>query len=118
MDLQAFETTVRSHHPHKWMAKDYTFITHEELVFAMDTHGECQLGLADKYRIASHIFNVTHGCVIKDSDGLFINKTPTIVTDWSMMCDEAPKHQIPKCICGSKSVGSNRHSQWCEIKEN
>jgi hypothetical protein len=29
---------------------------------------------------------------------------------------EYKQKRIAKCICGSHSVGSNRHSTWCEIK--
>lgn len=127
MDAQGFENIIRFHHPHKWMAKDYSFITNEELMFAMDTHGECQLPLHDKHKLASHILNITHACVIKDIDGLFNNGMTASATnftiDWSMMVDD-PKdgisphsNPIPKCICGSRSVGSNKHSNYCEIKE-
>jgi len=129
MDAQTFETTIRFRHPHKWMAKDYAFVTHEELVFAMDTHGECQLPLYDKHKLASHILNVSSGMVIKDSDALFFQSgqymipppiRPTLstsgVTDWSMMCDDRPVTKIDKCECGAHSVGSNRHSSYCAIK--
>ena len=129
MDAQTYETTVRFRHPHKWMVKYYSFVTHEELVFAMDTPRECQLPLHHKYKLASHILNVSLGMVIKDSDALFVQSgqhmipppiRPTLstsgVTDWSMMCDDRPVTKIDKCECGAHSVGSNRHSSYCAIK--
>ena len=30
--------------------------------------------------------------------------------------DKEKQKSVPKCICGCHSVGSNRHSDWCEIK--
>jgi len=117
MNAQEFENTVHLSHPHKWMVKDYSFISHEELVFAMDTYGETLLPLPDKHKLASHAFNVTHGFVFKDTDGLFGANSPTNrinishphpYNDRGVTLGSTLNSEIPKCICGSKSVGSNK----------
>jgi hypothetical protein len=138
MDAQTFETIIRSKYPHKWMAKDISFILRDQLIFAMDTHGECQLPLADKHKLASHILNETNGFVIKDSDGLFSSSSTTanqvlippvhgnggisspnswsFIMDWDLVGDDPVTPKSSKCECGAHSVGSNRHSGWCQVK--
>jgi hypothetical protein len=126
MDSQEFANKVRSRHPHKWICSDTSFILGDNLYFAMDTYDECQLPLADKHKVASHVLNATSGFVIKDSDALFTTfgmgvpciPIPASNIDWGMLCESTPTlaQNIPKCVCGSKSVGSNKHSSYCEIK--
>lgn len=132
-----FFNTVRAKHPHKWIVSDVDAPTGYVYWFALDTAGETQLDLYGKWKHASHIWFEKSGNITYDSDGIFnppVNSLNNIAPSNNPFLslnrsyvEEALAGVIilkpnpwskPKCCCGAHSVGSNRHSSWCDIERN
>lgn len=139
-----FISKVHSKWPHKHIGDD-VFVTSIgtdiHTVYMLDTLGECQKSASDKTKLASHIWR--DGVVTKDVDGLFSSAVTAVNSTHGPITATLPKSQFPnykvfytydlegpilpisvggpskvlKCECGSSSVGSNKHSSYCPIKE-
>jgi len=142
-----FINKVHSKWPHKHISDDVliTGISSDiHTVYMLDTLGECQLTTASKFAIASHIWR--DGAVLRDTDGLFSSMTTTVTgtqpvsvplpvahfpsftyvpvysngAHWELYDTANPPYTTLKnlkCECGSSSVGSNKHSSYCPVKE-
>jgi len=142
-----FINKVHSKWPHKHISDDVliTGISSDiHTVYMLDTLGECQLDIATKFAIASHIWR--DDAVLRDIDGLFSQSASTSINPKFV---NVPMPHYPfkityvdifgnpvdvagnpinktsdsiivkslKCECGSSSVGSNKHSSYCPVKE-
>lgn len=140
-----FESKIFGVYPHKFMSLDVApaFCGFSNTLFALDTNGECQLPFASRMKLATHVWQ--DGAVVKDVNGLFgggpigvasitlpggkpqvsagpafiyVNGVPVDFTEFSYDPMTLSNEKLSlKCICGSHSTGSNRHSSWCDIKE-
>ena len=137
---QQFLDTVKAAYPHKWSNKDYDPVTGDVVVFALDTRGECQQDHLSKLMLATHVWSNNN--VVKDTNGLFASSPITITLptappmpyftihnigsppplyaaiDFGMEMKEEKLEKKAKCECGAHKVGSNKHSDWCDLKEN
>lgn len=123
-------------------------VVRTDIVYALDTAGETKYSSEYRERLASHVWKLEYchssvspplnGVVTKDNGGLFasvnnqpVNSTPTFYyyvngvqtpfspSDLDFFTDtQEPNKVVAKCECGAHTVGSNKHSSWCEIKEN
>lgn len=139
MTRQDFEDTIRRHYPAKWINTDVDPVTADVYVFALDTQAECRGSFSLKLALADYIYNASSDTVTKDQAGIFTtiqmntNGVLTLPTGFKYSYQiiggggsggsghidgwkEIPNKRTPKCECGAVSVGSNRHSSWCEME--
>jgi hypothetical protein len=112
---EEFETLV---HTKKLIPYLEPYRSAGDILLAFDSWDDIRLPRYDqRYYKATVVWH--NGTVIKDRDGIFSSVVIKIpMSSGPSKIEIMGRKYKHECECGAHAVGSNRHSSWCQIKEN
>jgi hypothetical protein len=93
----------------------YAYYVLQNDAVTKDVTGLCRSTAQSPQVNASHsVASPTPGGALTPSNAAIY----TYTYDWVEPIPLTPPNPVSKCECGAHKTGSNRHSTWCQIKEN